>query len=159
MRDAQEGVKEMFLLTPFLNGMWNRNSAVAIEALQPLTLEDAPQLAKKEEKCGNDGIEHVKSLLDQSHMANSLNVRTLHNQHGILDSNNSGIHLRGLQNHMIPVRILTSEPMTLYKVTRLGVLERYENDPMVNSIGIDESMFEPDKNIISLSKINCKTYL
>lgn len=57
---------------------------------------------------------------------------------------------------MIPVRILTAEPTTLYRGTRLGVLERYGNDAMVNSIGIDDSMFESDKNVISLFKDQLK---
>jgi hypothetical protein len=46
--------KEEFLVTAFTKGLMNKNLAVAIQAVQPTTLEQAFQLAKKEVK-GDQG--------------------------------------------------------------------------------------------------------
>jgi hypothetical protein len=50
--------KETFLVTAFLNGLLDRKSALAIEALKPAKLDDAFELAKKEVKCHSGLLLH-----------------------------------------------------------------------------------------------------
>jgi hypothetical protein len=52
----------------------------------------------------------------------------------------------------IPVRILVSDPITLYKGTRLGELDTHTNDLKVRSLGVGDSMFDTKKDILNIFK-------
>lgn len=88
MRDLEEKTKEQYLIKAFLAGMLNRHCAIAIEAFQPTTLEEALYLARKEEKCSDEQTSHHMRGIRADNVEdvglNNLSLRSIQNQLSLL---------------------------------------------------------------------------
>jgi hypothetical protein len=87
-RYLDENTKEQYLIKAFLAGMLNRHCAVAIEAFEPKTLENALDLARKEEKCSDEQTSHhmrgIKIDNVEDVGLNNLSLRSIQNQLSLL---------------------------------------------------------------------------
>jgi hypothetical protein len=88
MRYLEENTKEQYLIKAFLAGMLNRHCAVAIEAFEPKSLENALELARKEEKCSDEQTSHHMRVIRTENVEdsgpNNLSLRSIQNQLSLL---------------------------------------------------------------------------
>jgi hypothetical protein len=88
MRYLEEDTKEQYLIKAFLAGMLNRHCAVAIEAFKPTSLENALDLARKEEKCSDEQTQHhmrgIRTENVEDVGLNNLSLRSIQNQLSLL---------------------------------------------------------------------------
>lgn len=64
MKDMPVEEREKYLITVFLNGIWDVKTATAVKSLKPTTLEEAFDMIKKEYKYAN-----VSNALDENELA------------------------------------------------------------------------------------------